>query len=280
MNLIKVNMEDKKDIKRQVQNKPARGDLSLSLNFNLNDRYYYLILKKAEKLGVASYMLTDHIDDFEPIKTNIRTCALALIKDTYSPEYHSGKRDKKEKTISALACIEHILSLFEIALITKMISTGNYSVIKKEYLLLREAVLELAETIENKIVFPEDLFVVANDQKNETQAPNYRGENINMNEDRMHKRHSKGHVSYGNVLLKDKPAGVIGKNENSFSSKEERRNLIFNLIAKNKEVSIKDIHSHFTDCSEKTIQRELSKMLIRGLIVRKGDKRWSRYSLK
>lgn len=273
-------MDNQKDIKRQVQNKSSRGDLSLNLNFNVNDRYYYLILKKVEKLGVASYMLTDHIDDFEPIKTNIRTCALALIKDTYSPEYHSDKKDKKEKTISTLACIEHILSLFDIALVTRMISTGNHSVIKKEYLLLREAVLELAEAIENKIIFPEDLFVVANDQKNTTQAPNYRGENMSTNKDRIHKGHSKENVSYGNVLLGDRNSYVPNsKKGTNPRNKEERLNLILKLFNRDSEMGIKDIHNRFTDCSEKTIQRELSKMLIRGLIVRKGDKRWSRYSL-
>lgn len=268
-------MENKKDTKRQPQSNRLKGDLSLSLNFNANDRYYYLILKKAEKLGTASYMLTDHIDDSEPIKNGIRTCALTLLKDTYSPEYHSDKKDKKGKTISTLACIEHILSLFDIALVSRMISTGNHAVIKKEYLMLREAVLELAESIENKIIFPEDLFAVTNARKSAAPVPNFGMGNPDRSSMNLYNRH----VRYNDVLYKNKQQEVEKKHSASITNRGERGELILNLISSGKEVSIKDIHSHFNDCSEKTIQRELSKMLLKGLVIRKGDKRWSRYSL-
>ena len=42
-------------------------------------------------------------------------------------------------------------------------------------------------------------------------------------------------------------------------------------------VSIKDISAQFTDCSEKTIQRELNDLVIKGRIKKSGSKRWSRY---
>ena len=42
-------------------------------------------------------------------------------------------------------------------------------------------------------------------------------------------------------------------------------------------VSIKDISSAFTDCGEKTIQRELNSLVAKGLVHKIGAKRWSRY---
>ena len=62
--------------------------------------------------------------------------------------------------------------------------------------------------------------------------------------------------------------------------KKERATKILALIKDTKDpsgVSIKDISSSFTDCSEKTIQRELNNLVLKGQIKKKGAKRCSRY---
>lgn len=278
-NFIKDNMENKKDIKRQEGgNKLIKDDTSSSeiLNFNDNNGFYSLILKRMEKLGTASYMITDHLDDAEPIKVSIRTCALALLKDMYSPEYHIGKKHKKEKTISTLICIEQILTLFDIAHISRMISTGNHAVIVREFSIFRKAVEDLIKTEESRIVFPVDLFATKEERemKGNPQDTYFNSRNLGDG-----KNTHKGQFG-GSILLKSSPSRVFNNKNNIKPNKEDRMNLILKLIKKDMDVSIKDIHNHFADCSEKTIQRELAKMLLKGLIVRKGDKRWSRYSLK
>jgi len=45
-------------------------------------------------------------------------------------------------------------------------------------------------------------------------------------------------------------------------------------------VSIKEIAAVLPDLSSKTIQRELLSMVDDGLLIKKGERRWSRYSLK
>jgi DeoR/GlpR family transcriptional regulator of sugar metabolism len=49
--------------------------------------------------------------------------------------------------------------------------------------------------------------------------------------------------------------------------------------ASKKDVSIKDISLVLTDCSEKTIQRELNSLVLKGQLKKTGAKRWSRYSI-
>ena len=44
-------------------------------------------------------------------------------------------------------------------------------------------------------------------------------------------------------------------------------------------VSIRDISLSFTDCSEKTIQRDLNALVSKVELKKVGSKRWSRYSL-
>ena len=45
-------------------------------------------------------------------------------------------------------------------------------------------------------------------------------------------------------------------------------------------VMIKDIIGKIKDISEKTLQRELSALVAKGVLKKIGDKRWSRYVIK
>jgi DeoR/GlpR family transcriptional regulator of sugar metabolism len=61
------------------------------------------------------------------------------------------------------------------------------------------------------------------------------------------------------------------------ASKQDRTAKILALIKDKKDLSIKDVSIAFTDCSEKTIQRELNTLVSKGHIRKVGSKRWSRY---
>ena len=58
-----------------------------------------------------------------------------------------------------------------------------------------------------------------------------------------------------------------------------RREQIKDCIKDKGEATIKDIAEKVTDCSEKTIQRELIEMIKDNVIVREGERRWSKYKL-
>lgn len=62
-------------------------------------------------------------------------------------------------------------------------------------------------------------------------------------------------------------------------SGKDRRAQIRTVLEAGGEVSIKDISDTIKDCSEKTIQRELNDMIKDGIVIRKGEKRWSKYRL-
>jgi hypothetical protein len=75
----------------------------------------------------------------------------------------------------------------------------------------------------------------------------------------------------------------IKDNRMSFSSKgqnegeSDRASRILQYIKEKKSASIKDIAAVVRDCSEKTIQRELTALIDKGLIKRIGERRWSQY---
>jgi len=59
-----------------------------------------------------------------------------------------------------------------------------------------------------------------------------------------------------------------------------RRDRILAIIREKGHASIKDVSSVIVDCSEKTIQRELMTLISEGQIIKEGERRWSRYSIK
>lgn len=59
----------------------------------------------------------------------------------------------------------------------------------------------------------------------------------------------------------------------------DRRTRISTILEAKGEATIKDISEIVTDCSEKTIQRELNAMIEDNIVIRQGERRWSRYSL-
>jgi hypothetical protein len=56
-----------------------------------------------------------------------------------------------------------------------------------------------------------------------------------------------------------------------------RSGVILDLVRSKKSLSIKDIAAVVTDCSEKTIQRELALLIEQGLVRKVGERRWSVY---
>lgn len=62
------------------------------------------------------------------------------------------------------------------------------------------------------------------------------------------------------------------------TAKVGRREQILAVLRSQPGASIKDITDTVTDCSEKTIQRELNSMIQSGTVLREGEKRWSKYS--
>jgi hypothetical protein len=67
--------------------------------------------------------------------------------------------------------------------------------------------------------------------------------------------------------------------EGSMPGAASRRERVIEVLRDNPNATIKDITSVVTECSEKTIQRELISMIKDNIVVREGERRWSKYTL-
>ena len=76
-----------------------------------------------------------------------------------------------------------------------------------------------------------------------------------------------------------KPVSNASSNTPKASASPDRRTRIQTILEAKGEATIKDISEIITDCSEKTVQRELSAMIEDNIVKRQGERRWSKYSI-
>lgn len=78
--------------------------------------------------------------------------------------------------------------------------------------------------------------------------------------------------------VKNTPREYV-QTETPSESGQSRRDRILNVLRDKGEATIKDIGMAVTDCSEKTIQRELISLIKDNIVLRTGERRWSKYSI-
>ena len=246
---------------------------------------------KVKKLTTALYMVTSFLSDNEPIKWKLRERAVALMSDIVNVRMHTTS--ESENIFAGLVVtIKEIVSLLEVAAAAKLISEMNFTILKREYGALEETLVSpsFEEHRRGQIVFDEGFFdtthTLPEPEVNDAPAVSVQSpvapQSVQVSSvSRGGKRRVLGHAAIKDI--KDKKTDVAATaNKERREAKRSRREMILALFKENKEkeLTIKDISNKITDCSEKTIQRELTALVLEGKVKKKGERRWSRYSLR
>jgi hypothetical protein len=274
-------MNNQKDTQKTGLN--SYGQVSVPDVKTLSIKHVYEFAnKKTEKLVTALYMVTDCMDTDDALKSKLRQLGVELLSDMYKLSSLSPM-DKHTHISSSLAHVDEILSFVEIAYTIGFISEMNTVILKKEFLILigeleghqkkdKHFTFTLDEQMFSMPVLPENNFQINGNQNN--------GSMIKDTSSNSNKKTNFNRMSFNNQK-QNSSSDYISKSLNhvaSVSEKKDRTDKIISLV-KDKEVSIKDISIAFTDCSEKTIQRELNSLVSKGQVKKTGSKRWSRYTL-
>lgn len=267
-NLNSYGQSNVLDVKT-LENKDARLDSSVAR------QVYDFANKKTEKLVTALYMVTDCMDTDDALKTKLRDLGVALLSDMYKLASYSPL-DKQTHIVSFLSRIEEIISFVEISYTIGFISEMNTTILKKEFMIL-VGELESHQKKDKHFTFTldEQMFSLPVSMRQELVEKNIIKDNP---QGQINKRTSSNNVSFTNSVFNHSvnQTPTIKNHSHSVSDKKERTDKILSLI-KGRDVSIKDISSSFSDCSEKTIQRELNALVLKGQVKKTGAKRWSRY---
>ncbi len=254
------------------------------------------IQKKTQSIVTALYMVSDFMNDNEPVKLELRSIGVSLIKDVLSLQM--SDRGEHYKRVSIVRYkIAELQTLISLGRTLGMVSMMNSKLLDDELVSLSHA-LEHVRPIENikskSFILPENLFkeefkketVLADRDTTSIHAEKSVRDysvaspvnigNSSFQKFSFEKNSTGSDMSHTNTLPKRTDENVIIKTE----IKDNRKKEIMDTIKRQGGVSgvtIKDITKLFTDVSEKTIQRELTEMLQKGQIKKTGEKRWSRY---
>jgi hypothetical protein len=285
-------MNNQKDTQKTDKNiSPLGGNIPrLDTRNALDYGVYDFANKKTEKLVTALYMVTDCMDTEDALKGKLRLLGVELLSDMYKLNT-LFPLDKQTQIPVSISRINEILSFIEISYTIGFISEMNTLILKKEFNNLASE-LKSYQANDKHFTFTldEKMFNVERVENdiNNTNTFNYKGQSfikdmsVNTN-----KRTSYNALSFINKknLAESISRKRTTQNSNTIN-KEERTKRIISIIKDKKDlpnnrdgVSIKDISFSFTDCSEKTIQRELNALVEKGELKKTGAKRWSRYAI-
>ncbi len=281
-------MDYKKDTTSQDVHHKGQNPSLLDNSHMNQDAFLTPLYTRTQKLITALYMVTDCLEDGEPIKFRLRTLGVGLISDilTLRADRAISKTFRFENIKSHL---DELTALIEIVGTVGLVSGMNSTILAKEFLGLKLAINEWEE-LNKKSNFQDPIFG-SDGISNTTLSESYfetplrpLGTSSYEREETMHK----GHVLYKKEAIVKGHLGKLGagpdtndkkNSKTDIALKINRRNNILSLIKDRKEVTIKDISHVVSDCSEKTIQRELISLVSLGVLKKKGNKRWSRYSI-
>lgn len=217
---------------------------------------FWYISKKAEKLMTAVYILTDLLSDSEPIKRHLREASLVILKDIHLL-WNQTLSKRKELARRIADSVEGVLSFMEIASATGLISRMNADILKSELEALegtlQAQIFSANLSAKEDVLFSQEFFALPEANSNNKES-NYKGHEVSDTADL---------------------ATFTEKKRKEISTRREQ---IVIAVKENPNSTIKDIEKHFPDLGEKTLQRELVTLIALGLIKKKGERRWSRYS--
>lgn len=222
-----------------------------------------LFSRRLENINIAIYMTTDFLSDNEPLKISLRDKGLQLMSHTMSlivkPNYF-----RKEFISKINILVLEINSMLKVAYVSKLISEMNYNILvdgcNKFLDFVKKDILDNQHITLNKSFFSEEKFEKVSIRQNNKE------QNLKDIKD-----------TQKNILIKKDKNKVI---KDISKNIKDRKDLIISIIKKKKEITVKDLSKVITDCSEKTLQRELVAMVNKNVLKKEGERRWSRYSLE
>lgn len=274
---------------KEMEKKISYSKLNLkAISIFQNDTQTIFIFKKTERLASAIYLLTSFLSDNEPIKWKMRDAAARLLSYSINLS-NQGHRNRADAMNNFTAVSFEIVSLLEAANISELFSPMNCAIIKFEI----EKNIELVELKERnlnaKFLLSKNFFETndgllsgLNEGGRTNQNSDIKDTEKNIDQNSSKKQNQEENFGKGQINIKDIKKEVKDTSVNKghiIKDKDKRYEVIINLLKKTKEISVKDVSSIVSDCSEKTIQRELLSLVDKGVLKKEGERRWSKYSL-
>ncbi|MFA6340670.1 MAG: hypothetical protein WCX27_00300 [Candidatus Paceibacterota bacterium] len=235
------------------------------------DSYGLFVFKKTEKIVTAIYLLTGVMSEKEPMKERMRTIATDMLATAFAMSDRIWGEEVFQKNLSG--SIHEIVTLFDIAEKTKMVSKMNHDIITTELKKMLDFLVTSALNYSSaKIAIEPGLF---DGDYNYVSEKRYQNQPVEQ-------KVAASNEHKGQVILKDMRQNNVEKIAKAPAvarapKDNNRQEVITGMLKDGSKLTIKDFAKNIKGCSEKTIQRELITMVSKGLLKKEGERRWSKY---
>jgi hypothetical protein len=277
-------MDTQKDAKQKTATKQEK-DMSVALPHSDRPAYRY-VFKKAERIAAAIHLMTDYVPQTEPLRLRLRETSLSLVTDIAALNDNRSVQQRRSVR-DAIGRIDELMGLLEVAQSAQLISDMNARVLMGECGQLADLIVERSSELSSVPYgeVGEHFFTVEN---TENGAPAGAREGS-----RWHGNQDSGYESAAPAPAAQKPApestsearasGVErarrARSESAKQRHSKRRQTIIDLARERGRINVRDVAEAITDCSEKTLQRELLALVSEGVLNKEGERRWSVYML-
>ncbi|MBC7766771.1 hypothetical protein H7Y21_02155 [Arenimonas sp.] len=223
-----------------------------------NDNQSSLVIKRqvqVEAISRAIYLVTNLFDKTEPLKMSLRRVSIECVEN-------SDKKDNFLKLNSLIKLSQDVglITNMNAELLLRVIQDQLVDIEKKET--VSDVNIETILTSKDDTKkFDEELMIIDNTEKVEL-----------VLEDKVEKKLST--ITINNNTQNIKTINNISMDIGS------RRKRILEIVRARGAVTINEFIDAIKGCSSKTIQRELTSLVLSGTLKKTGERRWSKYSLK
>lgn len=238
--------------------------------------YLSFLNKKTERIMSAIYLITNSFSEKEVLRWKLRKHSADLFDLSMSLN-QEFLLDKNQKLSDIQNIISQLVSFLELASDIDLLSVMNLEILKRELSFISDFVENNLSNLDFKEAF--SLKAESFKIKDRFLAKKILSEPKQKIKDKI--LIVKGQIEKNNNDLNKDNLSFMKKNilKNKEDKKINRREVIIQILSKGQKLTIKDISKNIQDCSDKTIQRELTLMLKEGVLKKEGERRWSRYFL-
>jgi hypothetical protein len=267
------------------------------------EKSFFFSTRKTEKIVTALYLVTDVMEPELPLTKSLRLESLDLLNACYHLLTSSSKMVPSE-IVHVILRMEHVTSLVSIGRITHHISDMNAEVLLTEMAKVTEALtVELSElssqhatynhsrrTTEESFqpVIPfsilEDVSFdeITKNRKRQNDIKNTLTTKFDAGPNPLAIEKKQNDILPIKTTSSKKPFDIKNTKKDSVDKNSllgSRKQQIINVVTSHKNATMQDIQKFITDCSDKTLQREIVSLVGLGVIRKEGDKRWATYHM-
>jgi len=268
-----------------MSNIPSHNDsdtnVSLSATSGDSQELFNYVVTKVEKISQALYVITNYLPIEEPFRRSVREKALLVIDQLYQVQVAESLTGLDQLVSNRLRELSSLLSIgVKAGLMSQMNFDVLYAEIKQLVSLSQE---RLRDTASAAPQLAESFFSTPLPSTSASRTSKETGSVNNVSAETDSKPEPiKAHKFIGDTEGSDsvdsnKPTNKTRRRHGTNHSKRQRQ--ILGLFRNKEEISISDVQQVIEGCSQKTMQRELKRMVEEQLLDKQGKRRWSTYVL-